>query len=73
MCEPTSAVRAQKLMSMSFAQRCNNEDSEIRFTNRRTSRDEFFARVAESSIDLIKGDTDGHDYEVLLGARAKCC
>jgi hypothetical protein len=67
--ERTSAVRAQKLMSMSFTQRFNNEDPEIRFTDQHTSLDEFFARTMEPCIDFIKVDTDGHDYEVLLGAR----
>ena len=67
--ERTSAVRAQKLLSMSFTQRFNNEDPEIRFTDQRTSLDEFFTQTPEASIDFIKVDTDGHDYEVLLGAR----
>jgi len=67
--ERTSAVRAQQLMSMSFTQRFNNEDPEILVTDARTSLDDFFARTPVPTIDFIKVDTDGHDYEVVLGAR----
>jgi hypothetical protein len=67
--ERTSAVRAQKILSMSFTQRFNNEDPEILLTDQRTSLDDFFSRTPTDTIDFIKVDTDGHDYEVLLGAR----
>jgi len=67
--ERTSAVRAQQLMSMSFTQRFNNEDPEIRLADQRTSLDEFFTHTHTPYVDFIKVDTDGHDYEVLLGAR----
>jgi FkbM family methyltransferase len=65
----TSAVRAQNLMSMSFTQRFNNEDPEIILTDQRTSLDRFFATSDTDTVDFVKVDTDGHDYEVLSGAR----
>jgi FkbM family methyltransferase len=67
--ERTSAVRAQQILSMSFTQRFNNEDPEILITDKRTSLDNFFSRTPTDTVDFIKVDTDGHDYEVLLGAR----
>lgn len=65
----TSAVRAQNLMSMSFTRRFNNEDPEIVFTHQKTSLDQFFSTTEIDTIDFVKVDTDGHDYEVLTGAR----
>jgi FkbM family methyltransferase len=67
--ERTSAVSAQKLLSMSFTQRFNNEDPEVVFTSNKTSLDGFFSTAATDTIDFVKVDTDGHDYEVLTGAR----
>jgi FkbM family methyltransferase len=65
----TSAVLAQKLMSMSFTQRFNNENPEIVFTSQKTSLDNFFSTTKIDTVDFVKVDTDGHDYEVLTGAR----
>jgi FkbM family methyltransferase len=65
----TSAERAQKIMSMSFTRRFNNEDPEIIFTDQRTSLDRFFSTSDTDTVDFVKVDTDGHDYEVLTGAR----
>jgi hypothetical protein len=43
----------------------------MRLTDQRTDLDEFFAtEPARIAVDFIKTDTDGHDYEVLLGAAA---
>jgi len=66
--ERTSAARAQRLQSMTIQQWFNNENPDVVFTERRISLDEFFAARSEK-VDFIKVDTDGHDYEVLCGAR----
>lgn len=39
-----------------------------RRTERRVDLDDFFAGDLRRRVDFIKTDTDGHDYEVLLGA-----
>ena len=69
----TSAVRAQKIMSMSLAQRFNNEDPEMVFTDQKTSLNRFFSSKKIDTVDFVKVDTDGHDYEVLMGARQLGC
>jgi FkbM family methyltransferase len=65
--ERTSAARAEKLQTVSYQQRINN-DPEVIVTDHRISLDAFFAQRAATSLDFIKIDTDGHDYEVLAGA-----
>lgn len=65
----TSSVRAQQAMNMSFTKRFNNDDDEIVLTEQATSLDGFFSTHPIETIDFIKIDTDGHDYEVLCGAR----
>jgi FkbM family methyltransferase len=67
--ERASSTRAQKIASYSFAQRFNNEDPEIVYTDRHVSLDGFVATEGIKSIDFLKVDTDGHDYEVLVGAK----
>ncbi|MDH3288402.1 MAG: FkbM family methyltransferase [Betaproteobacteria bacterium] len=66
--ERSSAVAAQKIMAMSFEQRFNSEDPEVVYTEKRISLDRFCRQQAVGNIDFVKIDTDGHDYEVLLGA-----
>jgi len=39
-----------------------------RQTERRIDLDDFFTGDVRQTVDFIKTDTDGHDYEVLLGA-----
>lgn len=66
--ERSSAVRGQNILSMSFTQRFNNDDPEIVVSDKKISLDGFFAAKGVSSLDFVKIDTDGHDYEVLCGA-----
>jgi len=67
--ERTSAARAQRQTSMSAAQWFNNQNPDVRYSARRSSIDAFFGALPEVSVDFIKVDTDGHDYEVLYGAQ----
>lgn len=65
----TSSVRASTAMNMSFTKRFNNDDDDILLTDKATSLDSFFSTHPAETVDFIKIDTDGHDYEVLCGAR----
>jgi hypothetical protein len=65
----TSAARLQHAQEVPFAQHYNANDPELVYTSRRTSLDAFFGEHPAVGVDFIKVDTDGQDYEVLLGAR----
>ena len=65
----TSAVRAMRVASMNFAQ-LHNAGAEIVLADRRYSLDEFFRSRPGESVDFLKVDTDGHDFEVLRGAKS---
>jgi FkbM family methyltransferase len=65
--ERTSAARAQKLQPVSYEQWLNN-DPEVIYSTKRTSLDTFFIDYPGETVDFVKVDTDGHDYEVLTGA-----
>ena len=64
----TSAIAAQRILGMSFERRFNSEDPEVVYTERRASLNAFCREHGVKNIDFVKIDTDGHDYEVLLGA-----
>jgi FkbM family methyltransferase len=65
----SSAARALEIAGYSFTKRFNNDDADIVFSNRRLSLDSFLLGEGVDSVDFIKVDTDGYDYEVLLGAK----
>ena len=65
----TSSVRAQKDQHFSSVQRYNYDDPELVLSDQRISLDEYFFDYPATAVDFIKIDTDGHDYEVLCGAR----
>jgi len=67
--ERTSAARALRMQAMPAAQINNRGDPDVVYTQRRTSLDAFFAALPGVSVDFIKVDTDGQDYEVLCGSR----
>lgn len=67
--ERASSTLAQKIANYSFTQRFNNDDPEIVFTDRRISIDSFCQSEGIGNVDFIKIDTDGHDYEVIVGAK----
>jgi len=66
--ERTSAARGQRQMKQSFTQWLNDENPDVVYTQGRTSLDAFFRARPGETVDFIKVDTDGHDYEVLRGA-----
>jgi len=65
-----SAVRAQELMRMNYAEHVFNAGAPAVYTDRRIVLDDFIAPADYPSIDFVKIDTDGHDFEVLLGTDA---
>lgn len=66
--ERSSAARAQRILGMSYGQTVSVSGAQT-MTTRRTSLDAFLAGEGRAYVDFIKTDTDGHDYEVLHGAR----
>ncbi len=66
--ERTSAAWAQRLDAVPSAQAYNHGDPRIAYTKKRTSLAAFFREAGEATVDFIKVDTDGQDYEVLCGA-----
>jgi len=66
--ERTSAAAAQRLDAITAPQWFNYGNPDVLYAERRTSLERFFAEQGEPSVDFIKVDTDGHDYEVLCGA-----
>ncbi len=66
----SSAARAQNAQTESFVQAVfNYGNADLKYTEQRTSLDAFFAGESGVKVDFVKVDTDGHDYEVLCGAR----
>jgi FkbM family methyltransferase len=67
--ERTSAAWAQRLDAVPSAQVYNHGNPRIVYTHKRTSLAAFFRDAGEPTVDFIKVDTDGQDYEVLCGAK----
>jgi FkbM family methyltransferase len=65
-----SAVRAQELMRMNYAESVFNLGAPAVYTDRFVVLDDFIPAADHPSIDFVKIDTDGHDFEVLLGTDA---
>ena len=65
----TSAVRASDAMRMNYVQEVYNAGSEVRMTDRFVSLDDYVRQAGLRSVDFVKIDTDGHDIEVILGAK----
>jgi FkbM family methyltransferase len=63
----TSAVRAAELASLDFQREYYNTGAVIEHAADRIVLDNYFDRKDRLNIDFVKVDTDGHDYEVLLG------
>jgi FkbM family methyltransferase len=64
----TSSVRAISALKMNYVQKFFDPAGSGKMTDEETSLDEFFAVTPHTGIDFIKIDTDGADYDVLLGA-----
>ncbi len=64
-----SAVRATEIMSMDYVRDVFNRGARKAVANRTVSLDEYVQPAEYPAVDFVKIDTDGHDFEVLLGAR----
>jgi len=67
--QETSAVRASDAMRMNYIQEVYNAGVEVRMANRRVSLDGYVQESGIRGVDFVKIDTDGHDIEVILGAK----
>lgn len=65
-----SAVRAQELMRMNYAESVFNLGAPAVYTDRFVVLDDYIPTAQRSAVDFVKIDTDGHDFEVLLGTDA---
>jgi FkbM family methyltransferase len=66
--ERTSARRAMNVQKRDYIKEEFNANQEVIYTERRTTLDRFLETDSIASVDFIKIDTDGSDYEVVLGA-----
>ncbi|MBF0354338.1 MAG: FkbM family methyltransferase [Alphaproteobacteria bacterium] len=65
----TSASRASQLAGWNQDKVLHNANDEMVMSQNRYSLDDFAYRQNLSCVDVIKVDTDGFDFEVLLGAK----
>ncbi len=65
----TSAQRAMNAMKLDYTQEVFNQGAAIKLADRLVEIDEYCAEKKIDRVDFIKVDTDGHDLEVLLGAK----
>lgn len=66
----SSTAAAMARMPTSYVQEVFNAGAPVALTNRRLELDEYVSDPNERAhVDFVKVDTDGHDIEVLLGAR----
>lgn len=68
--ERTSAVSYAKLKTLDYAKEAYNRGRPAVYTDRRLDLDDYAAAHGYPKVDFLKTDTDGHDIEVLLGARS---
>jgi methyltransferase FkbM-like protein len=64
-----SAAAAMARMPTSYIQEVFNKGAPVVVTERQVALDEYVASEEYPCVDFIKIDTDGHDIEVILGAR----
>jgi hypothetical protein len=64
----TSAVHAISVLKMDYARRFFDPTGAGVMTDEESSLDDFFSKTPHAGIDFIKIDTDGADFDVLLGA-----
>jgi len=65
----SSCIRAHTLMQCDFIKTYFDQTGQGVLTNEKIELDEFFLKTNPHNVDFIKIDTDGSDYEVLLGAK----
>ena len=64
----SSYERAWKAMNINYVDTYFNNNQKTSLTDKRISIDAYCKDNNITDVDFIKIDTDGHDYEVLLGA-----
>jgi FkbM family methyltransferase len=67
--QETSAVRASEAMRMNYIKEVFNAGAEVQLSDRLVSLNEYVQQSGIRSVDFVKIDTDGHDIEVILGAK----
>lgn len=67
--ERTSARAAQRLTRCDYAKTYYDQTGEGLFAKDLIELDEFLLRTHPMDVDFVKIDTDGSDYQVLLGAQ----
>lgn len=65
----TSAAKAAEITSCNYAKTYFDKTGKAVYTREMIELDQFFLRDRSESVDFIKIDTDGFDYQVLRGAR----
>ncbi len=65
----TSAAAHAQLKSIDYIKENFNRGAEVVLSKTYLQLDDYVARHRIDRVDLLKVDTDGHDIEVLLGAR----
>jgi FkbM family methyltransferase len=65
----TSAVRATAIANCNYAATYFDQTGSGLRSTETVELDQFFLRDHPAAVDFIKVDTDGSDYEVLLGAK----
>ena len=65
----TSAVRAQAVTRCDYARAYYDQTGKGTIAHEMIELDEFFLRTHPMDVDFVKIDTDGSDYQVLLGAQ----
>jgi FkbM family methyltransferase len=65
----SSSERATKLAAMDYVREAYNRGQEMLLSSRRITLDDYFPTEQRGGIDFLKIDTDGSDYQVLLGAK----
>jgi FkbM family methyltransferase len=65
----TSAIRASEAMRMNYLKEVHNAGAEVLLSDRLVSLDDYVRQSGIRNVDFVKIDTDGHDIEVLLGAK----
>ena len=68
--ERTSAVANARLKKLDYSREAYNRGRPAVYTDCRLDLDDYAAEHGYPKIDFLKTDTDDHDIEVLLGARA---
>jgi hypothetical protein len=66
----SSATAAQARQQMSYIQEVFNSSAPLVLSRRMVVLDDYLPPDQHQLVDFIKVDTDGHDIEVVLGARA---